>query len=72
MDRLCLLRVNEVAEVLGIGKSLAYELVATGGLPTVRFGKGKAIRVPLDQLKLWMAKHPSLKAGCGAAGLQDQ
>jgi excisionase family DNA binding protein len=34
-----LLRIPEVAETLGIGRTKIYELIATGELPTVRFGR---------------------------------
>lgn len=34
-----LLFVGEAAHWLGIGKSLAYELVRTGALPSVRLGR---------------------------------
>jgi excisionase family DNA binding protein len=44
-----LLRVAEAAELLGIGKSTAYELVAEGALPSVRVGK--TIRIPNDELR---------------------
>ena len=40
-----LYRVNEVAEMLGIGRSLAYELVGRGDIPSVRVGS-RAVRVP--------------------------
>lgn len=33
------LTVEEAARLLGIGRSLAYELVATGGLPSIRLGR---------------------------------
>lgn len=37
-DRL-VLTVAEVAKILGISKSFAYELCATGGLPALRLGR---------------------------------
>jgi len=33
------LTVNEVARVLGISRGLAYSMVKTGEIPSVRFGK---------------------------------
>ncbi len=33
------LRVEEAAELLGISRSLGYELVASGQLPSVRLGR---------------------------------
>ena len=41
-----LLRIPEVAEVLGIGRTKIYEMIATGELPTVRFGR--AVRVSVN------------------------
>jgi excisionase family DNA binding protein len=51
MDRL-LLRVPEAADVAGISRSLAYELIRTGQMPSVRVGR--SIRVPADGLKRWV------------------
>ena len=34
-----LLRINEAADVLGIGRTTVYELVANGELPVVRIGR---------------------------------
>lgn len=31
--------VTEAAQLLGLGRSTAYELVATGGLPAIRMGR---------------------------------
>ncbi|MEZ4494689.1 MAG: excisionase family DNA-binding protein [Dehalococcoidia bacterium] len=39
-----LLSVSEAAQLLGIGRSKTYELVATGELATVRIGR--SVRVP--------------------------
>ena len=33
------LTVNEVSKVLGISRGLAYSMVKTGEIPSVRFGK---------------------------------
>jgi excisionase family DNA binding protein len=49
-DRL-LLRVSEVAEALGIGRSKAYELVAAGLIPSIRIGS--SVRVPVQALREW-------------------
>ncbi len=51
MDKL-LLRPTEAAEVLGIGKSKVYELIAAGVLPSMRIGK--CICVPTDELRKWV------------------
>lgn len=33
------LTVEQAGELLGISRSLAYEMARTGGLPAIRFGK---------------------------------
>jgi excisionase family DNA binding protein len=53
-----LLRPAEVAEILGLGRSQAYEMIATGVLPSVRLGK-RSVRVPVEALKLWVAEQMS-------------
>ena len=50
-----LLRVEEVAAKLGVGRSKAYEMVAKGELPVVRIGT--AVRVPLSGLERWIEEH---------------
>lgn len=51
MEKL-LLRPTEVAETLGIGRSKTYELLASGGLPSIRIGT--SVRVPADSLRRWI------------------
>ena len=50
MDRL-FLRISEAAEVAGIGRSKAYELVANGEWPSVHIGR--SVRVPAEGLREW-------------------
>ena len=47
-----LLHVDEAAKLLGIGTTLAYELVGQGKLPHVRLGR--AVRVPRVALEAWI------------------
>ena len=47
-----MLRVNEAAEVLGIGRTTVYELVAKGELPTVRIGR--SVRIPISAIEAWV------------------
>ena len=48
--RLCL-TVPEVAEMLGISRNFAYELVKRGHLPVIRFGKRLLIpKVALEKM----------------------
>ncbi|MEW6322536.1 MAG: helix-turn-helix domain-containing protein [Acidobacteriota bacterium] len=48
-----LLRPGEVAELLGIGRTKAYELIGSGVLPSLRIGA--SVRVPMDSLRAWVA-----------------
>lgn len=52
MGERLLLRVEEVAEMLSLGRSKTYDLVATGVLPSVRLGR--SVRVPADALRRWL------------------
>ena len=54
MERL-LLRVAEAAELTGIGRSQAYELVASGVWPRVKIGR--SVRVPVAELREWVQKR---------------
>ncbi|MBK6768555.1 MAG: excisionase family DNA-binding protein [Ardenticatenales bacterium] len=53
MDKL-LLRITEAAELTGIGRSKAYELVQTGEWPAVRIGR--SVRVPAAWLAGWVER----------------
>jgi excisionase family DNA binding protein len=50
-----LLRGAEVAQLLGIGRSKAYELMARRELPTIRIGQ--SIRVPKHALVAWIEER---------------
>lgn len=54
MDEL-LLRPNEAARLLSLGRSKLYELVATGELPSVKIGR--ATRIPVADLQAWVARR---------------
>ncbi len=47
-----MLRVPEVAEVLGISRSGCYNLVKSAGFPALRIGK--RLLVPRDALEHWV------------------
>lgn len=51
MDRM-LLRPVEVADMLGIGRSKAYELIGSGTIPSIRIGA--SVRVPSESLRAWV------------------
>jgi excisionase family DNA binding protein len=50
-----LLRVEEAARVLGIGRTKVYELIAREELPVVRLGR--AVRIPRVGLSTWIEMH---------------
>jgi excisionase family DNA binding protein len=54
MEKL-LLRPDEVAELLSMGRSKVYALIASGEVPVVRIGK--SVRVPLQALRVWTEEH---------------
>jgi excisionase family DNA binding protein len=49
------LKVPEVAEVLRIARSRAYEVVANGEIPAVRIGR--SVRVSRKELDRWLKEH---------------
>lgn len=51
MDKL-LLRPAEAADLLGVGRSKLYELLAGGVVPSVRLGR--SLRIPADALRRWI------------------
>jgi excisionase family DNA binding protein len=50
-----LLRMEEVAEKLGISRARAYAMAAAGELPSVRIGRSR--RVPVRQLEVWIEER---------------
>ena len=54
-DERLLLRIEEAACRLGISRSTAYQLVATGQLPVVKIGR--ATRVPAAALRLFIEER---------------
>ena len=51
MDKF-LLRPTEAAEMLGIGRTRMYEMLACGDLPSIRIGR--SVRVPVAALNKWI------------------
>jgi excisionase family DNA binding protein len=47
--------LNELQEILGIGRTKAYDLVASGELPAVRIGR--SIRVDRRDLTDWLERQ---------------
>ena len=52
-----MLTPKEVSETLAISRGKAYELIASGTIPSVTFGR--LVRVPEDALRSWTAEHLS-------------
>jgi excisionase family DNA binding protein len=50
-----LLRPDEAAQALGIGRAKVYQLLAAGVLPSVRIGS--TMRVPVEALREWIARQ---------------
>ena len=48
-----LVTIPEAAGMLRVGRSKVYELIATEGLPKVKFGT--AVRIPVKELEEWLA-----------------
>lgn len=51
MDKL-LLRPEEAARALGIGRTTVYELMATSDFPSLTIGRAR--RIPADDLRAWI------------------
>ena len=47
-----LLRVEEAAKVLGVGRTKVYELIGRGEMPVVRIGR--CVRIPRRALDQWI------------------
>lgn len=47
-----LLRVEEAAKVLGVGRTKVYELIGRGEMPVVRIGR--CVRIPRETLAQWI------------------
>jgi len=54
MDRM-LLKPSEVTQILGLGRSKVYELLAAGQLPSVRIGR--VIRISKISLESWIKSN---------------
>lgn len=52
-----LLRVNEAAKVLGVGRSTLYNLIWSGDIATVNIGRCR--RIPADTLEAFIIRRKS-------------
>ena len=57
------LKVPEVAEMLQIARSRAYELVGSGEIPSVRIGR--SLRVSRRELERWLEGRRRPETGRG-------
>jgi excisionase family DNA binding protein len=61
-----LLRVTEAAELTGLGRSKAYELVANGTWPSIQIGR--SVRVPVAGLREWVEREQAHQGDLAARG----
>lgn len=52
-----LLTINEAAAWLGIGRTKLYELLSHRGGPIPTVMIGRAVRVPMQSLRAWLAQQ---------------
>jgi excisionase family DNA binding protein len=50
-----LLNIPQVAKIMCLGRTKVYELIATEGLPVVRFGR--AVRISPAALQQWLEQR---------------
>lgn len=55
------LSVAEAATLLGIGRNHLYDLINTGQIPHVRFGR--LIKIPRDALEEWLRQESGVATG---------
>ena len=56
------INVDELAEVLGISRPRAYDLVHTEGFPAVRVSERRFV-VPVKALEAWLEKQAEVGIG---------
>ena len=50
-------RISEVAQIIGLGRSLTYRLVAEGQIPSVWLAGCRSRRVSAEALKKWIEEQ---------------
>ena len=58
-----LLRADEAAALLAIGRTKVFEMMAAGELPVIRIGR--CVRIPKDQLERWIGDQAFKTSGGG-------
>lgn len=61
-----LLRIEEAAEILQVGRSTIYLLIGTGELPIVKIGRSR--RIPVSALEVWVKEQASHHTKASAGG----
>jgi excisionase family DNA binding protein len=64
------LTANEVASLLTVSRALAYRLLASGEIPSIRFNR--TVRVKQSDLLEFIKEHSAPSAGTEAAGDRAQ
>lgn len=59
-----MLRVEEAARLLRLGRSKTYQLIKSRELPSVSFGT-RSVRVPLSALREWVKEQASASVTAG-------
>jgi excisionase family DNA binding protein len=59
MSEPLLLRVDEAAKLLQVGRNKVYELVASGAIPSLHIGR--QLRIPMEGLREWI-RHQAVGA----------
>jgi len=57
-----LLRPEEAARLLGLGRTTVFAMLAAGDLPVVRIGR--SVRIPRVALEQWIAEHSEGDRAC--------
>jgi excisionase family DNA binding protein len=51
---------RELSRLLKLGRNKTYELLASGAIPVIRFGR--AIRIPRSAVERWLAEQSKERA----------
>lgn len=51
------LKISEVAEIIGLGKSMTYKLIGNGHIPSVKLAGLTSRRVSRKALEAWIAEQ---------------
>jgi len=60
MDRL-LVKPMEAAQLIGVGRTRIYEMLASGEIPSIHIGR--SVRIPTDKLRQWVEEKTQDSGG---------